>query len=97
MLLIKHYLAVDAGANFGLLNTSRPQLLEAEYNTKWYFIIFDVKKYVVEEIIDEHTLRLSDIDKDGNTIPYNPSETEIRNYKLVWDSVHINVELKKGE
>lgn len=86
---------VDGTADFGFLTSNNPQLLEAEYDKKWYFIVFDTKKYMVEEIVNNYTLKLSDIDADGNKIDFNPTESGRMDYELVWDSVHVNIELKK--
>lgn len=90
-------LLVDNSADFGFLTANNPQLLESEYLKKWYFInLEDVnKKYTVEELVDSKTLRLSQVDEDGNTIPFNPSESRTVSYKLMWNSIHVYSELPK--
>jgi hypothetical protein len=88
---------VDDNADFGLTNDNDPQLVESEYNNKWYLINFKDcnKKYVVEEIINNKTLRLSEVDKNGDTIPFNPESNDSVEYKLFWNSVHVDIEMPK--
>lgn len=88
---------VDDNADFGLTDSNNPQLIENEYLDKWYCInIGNVnKKYVVEEIINNKTLRLSEVDKNGNTIPFNPESDESVEYTLFWNSIHVDIEFSK--
>ena len=90
-------LFVDNSADFGIVSTNSPQLLQAELLKKWYYISFDGSKmYKVEEIINSKTLKLSDVDADGNSIPYNPTDTANNlNYQLYWNTIHLAIELPR--
>jgi len=87
---------IDTRADFGTLDTNNPQLIESEYNKKWYYVLFTEtnKKYTIEEIVNNKTLRLSQVDENGNTIAFNPDATVSGiTYRIVWNSIHINMEL----
>lgn len=89
---------VDQSANFGFLTTNEPQILESEFNHRWYYVNFgdDPKKYTVEQIVNNKTLKLSVVDANGDTVDFNPTQSEKgKAYKLLWNSVHINVEIPK--
>ena len=89
----------DNSADFGLLNTSNPQLLSSELQRKWYYVSIgdDPKLYTVEQIVNNHKLRLSDIDEKQNIIPYNPELSMMSSYKVLWNDIHLHFELpKKG-
>ena len=88
---------VDNTADFGLLNTNNPQLLSAELNMKWYYVLIgdDDRLYTVEEVINNHQIRLSDRDKNNNVVPYNPSSSLTTKYRIVWNTIHLNVEIPK--
>ena len=89
----------DSTADFGFEITDSPQLLRRELEYRWYYIQFEdsSKLYVVEEIVSNNELRLSTVDKDGNKIPYSAEESGIVDYKLLWNSVHlaVNIPTKK--
>lgn len=88
----------DDSADFGLLLTNNPQLLEAELTKKWYYVMIgdSNRLYQVEEILTNHRLRLSDKDATDSIIPFNPIETKSGvSYKVLWNSVHIYIELPK--
>ena len=88
----------DNSANFGMLTTNSPQLLQQELERKWYFINLgdDAKKYTIEEIVNSTTLRLSMIDEGGNSIPYAANVSQLGiTYSLLWNTVHISIEIKK--
>lgn len=84
----------DTTADFGLLTSNDPQLLEQELTKNWYFIQFpdqSARLYQVEEIMDNNTLRLSDRDASDAVVVFNPSTTETDlTYKLIWNTIHIN-------
>lgn len=90
-------LLVDNSADFGFLTSNNPQLLQSEYDDKWYFVNLENgnKKYTVEELVNSKTLRLSQTDENGNQIPFNPSESKTVSYKLMWNRIHVYSELPK--
>ena len=92
-------LIVDGTANFGFYTSCKPSFLAEEFRRGWYFINIGEsnKKYKVEELVDNHTLRLSVVDSDGNTVPFNPEATGVVSYGLMWNATHVDIEwpLKK--
>ena len=97
-LVINQDLLTDTGANFGLLNTDDPQLLQAELDKDWYYIVFDSDtnktKYIVSEIVDNNTLRLKYREDGGALVPYSASSTESGvKYSLEWNAPHLYIEL----
>lgn len=91
-------LFIDNSANFGILNDNLPQMLEGELGKKWYFLNLngDPKQYIVEEIVDSKTLRLSQFDENKNKIPFNPDSSQSGvDYKLLWNNVHISINIEK--
>ena len=90
---------VDNSADFGFLSANDPQFLESEFDKRWYYVTFsdtEPKKYTVEQIINNKTLKLSYVNSAGDTVDFNPGETE-KNipYTILWNSVHLNIELPK--
>ena len=86
----------DPKANFGLEVDNNPQLLSRELDKKWYYVQFEDNSniYYVDRIISNNELELSYHDSDGNSIPFNPNESTVnKGYKLVWNSVHLHIEL----
>jgi hypothetical protein len=85
----------DNTADFGILKINNPQLLSAELNQKWYYVLIgdDQRLYTIEEIINNHQLRLSDKDQNDIVVPYNPSESFTTNYRIVWNTIHLRVEI----
>ena len=86
----------DPNANFGYNIDNTPQLLSREMDMGWYYIRFDGdgSVYDVAEIIDGNRLRLTFHDSEDNKVPFNPEESKVDNkYELVWNSVHLHVEL----
>ena len=61
----------------------------------WYNVIFDgdETRYKIDSIVDETTLKLKQIDSNNNEVDFNPIVDETREYKIVWNGVHIKVEL----
>lgn len=91
-------LLVDVNKNFGTTVGSDPQLLAQELSRKWYYIKFsdNDELFPVSEIVDSHTLRLLHHDEDNNPIPWSCPESESDvSYSLLWNSVHIYMELPK--
>jgi hypothetical protein len=89
-------LLTDPSANFGFELTNNPQLLTREMNMGWYYIQFDgdASIYNIEEVTSPTSLKLSFHDSEGNKIPFNPDESKVNSkYKLVWNSVHLHVEI----
>jgi hypothetical protein len=89
---------VDNTADFGILKTNNPQLLSAELNKKWYYVLIgeDTRLYTIEEIINNHQIRLSDRDLNNSVIPFNPPEGLTTHYRIVWNTIHLKVELPKA-
>lgn len=90
-------LFVDNSANFGITTTNSPQLLEQELIKKWYYVSFDgAKMYTIEEVVNSKTLRLSEKDENGDSVPFNPTEANPNvKYKIYWNTVHLGIALPK--
>jgi hypothetical protein len=88
----------DNTADFGLLNTNHPQFLEAELYKKWYYVLIgdDSRLYTIEEVINNHQIRLSDKDNHNVVVPYNPSESLTTYYRIVWNTIHLDIEIPKS-
>jgi hypothetical protein len=69
--------------------------LSAELNNKWYYVLIgdDQRLYTIEEIVNNHQIRLSDTDKHDVVVPYNPPENRTTPYRIVWNTIHFKVEL----
>jgi hypothetical protein len=86
----------DANANFGIYTSNNPQLLQRELSKKWYYVTLGDSKrlYPVDSIIDEHTLKLIDRNKDDVEVPFSASESKDNlTYNVLWNTVHIHVKL----
>jgi len=81
----------DASANFGLLNTNTPQIMEKELSEGFYYVFFKnlEHKFIVKSIVDTHTLELMNSDGTPASIPAGVSG----DYKLVWNDKHFVVRL----
>ena len=82
----------DANANFGLLETSDPRLIEKELQEGYYYIKFaeDDQFYPVADIVDPNTLQLLTHDTNGDPVPYSaPASAVDLEYELYWNCVHI--------
>jgi hypothetical protein len=88
---------VDMAANFGTIAGSNPLFLTSELDKKWYFICFagSNKKYTIDSIINNHTLKLTEVDSNGDTVPFNPATSQFTSYELNWNIIHLYVELPK--
>lgn len=89
---------VDSTKDFGHLITNSPQLLEQEFDRGWYYIRFkdntQDQLYTIVEIVNPTTLRLQTHDADGNPVAWAASESAIDvEYELLWNSIHLHVEL----
>ena len=86
----------DATKNFGLIETSDPQLLEKELSEGYYYIQFigNSQLYPIAEIVNANALRLLTHDADHNPVPYSApeSKTDVE-YQLWWNCVHIRGEI----
>lgn len=83
---------IDANANFGLLETSDPRLIEKELQEGYYYIKFAEGEqfYPVADIVDPNTLKLLTHDTNGNPVPYSaPASAVDLEYELYWNCVHI--------
>lgn len=89
---------VDNTADFGIFRINKPQLLVSELQKKWYYVLMEDNNrlYIIEEIINNHQIRLSDKDERNIVVPYNPSESKNINYKIVWNTIHLKVEIPKA-
>lgn len=89
---------VDSTKDFGLLTSNDPQLLEQELNRGWYYVRLTANEsdqlYTVVEIVDNHTLRLQTHDENNDPVPWAAPEsaTDV-GYELLWNSLHVHMEL----
>lgn len=89
----------DENQDFGPLITNDPQLLQQEFDRGWYYIRFEYEGkndqlYTIAEIVDNHTLKLTTHDENGVTVPWSaPESMENVEYKLLWNNLHIHVEV----
>ena len=89
---------IDQTKDFGLYTTNDPQLLEKELEKGWYYIRFKDNEYKqlynVVEIVNNHTLKLTTHDVNGNTVPWVSTETKINvEYDLLWNNIHLYTEI----
>lgn len=90
-------LFVDNSADFGTAITNNPQFLSQELTNKWYYVSFDgAKMYKIEQVVNNKTLRLSNVNENGVDVPFNPTETLTNvQYNIYWNNVHLGIRLPK--
>ena len=92
---------IDLNQDFGHLNINHPQLLKQEFDRGWYYIRFEYEGatdqlYTISEIVNPNTLKLTTHDENGTTVPWEAPESMTNvEYKLLWNSLHVRVELPK--
>lgn len=89
---------VDSTQDFGYLLTNDPQLLQQDLERGWYYIRFKDNEYKqlypIVEIVNSTTLRLQTHDTDGNPVAWSAPESAIDvEYELLWNGIHLHVEL----
>ena len=85
---------VDATADFGILNTNSPHLVEKELSKGFYYVFMKNvdTRFVVTEIIDNHRLRLTE--SNGTAfVPMSLAEGFVGDYKIAWNDSHFVVGL----
>lgn len=92
----------DASKNFGFTDDDDPNLIQQDLERGWYYIRFtdnpQKQLYTITEIIDKNTVKLQTHDEENNPVDWVSSETKTDvEYELYWNSLHVHMELPKGE
>jgi len=91
----------DNTKDFGPYITNNPQLLQQEFTRGLYYIRFRdnayQQLYTIVEIVDNHTLRLQTHDANNDPVPWVAAEsaTDVE-YDLLWNTLHVHMELPVG-
>jgi hypothetical protein len=91
-------LLVDTTQDFGHLEANNPYLIQREFDRGWYSVQFKANAnkqlYTIVEIVDNNTLRLETHDVNGDPVAYSaPAGATDLEYDLLWNSLHIKMEL----